>query len=489
MTELTRRAAGAAWWSTLEIAGRYGVQVIVTIVLARLLRPADFGLIAMLLVFTSIGAILINSGFSTALIQRQNIDADDETTVFAFSLIAGSTLAALLWFCAPVIAGFYKQPALIPLTRLVVWIMPIGALAAVPDALLTKQLNFAARARAEIIASGISGIIAIALAWRGYGVWSIGWQMLIAISLKALMLWLSAGWKPMGRFTKPSFDRLFAFGGFMLLAQLLDTVFVRLQSLLLGRLFDAATLGYFTLAQNAQQAPASFMGSVLNRVGIPVFSEVADQPTKLQSALRLSLRTSLFVFLPCMIGLALVARPLIILVYGSRWQPAAPVLSLLAVSASLWPLHVLNLAIITARGHSNLVFRLELVKKPVSITLIIIGSVFGPVGVAFSVLVSSIFAAFVNTWYSKQQFNYGVFGQLRDQRATFALCGIAAFAGWSVLHWTVASPISTIIAILLAGTIYLGGAALFRNPALYELVVIAKSLRIRSEDTKNRNPK
>lgn len=473
---LSQRAVSATWWSTLEIASRYSVQIIVTIVLARLLQPADFGLIAMLLVFTSIGAVLVDSGFGTALIQHQRPSADDETTVFIFAVVTSVVVAAVLWSAAPVIARFYNQPELIPLTRIVLWVLPFGALAAVPDALLTKRLNFAARARAEIVASSISGIVAIVLAWRGFGVWSMGWQIVVAMGLRAALLWRYACWKPGGQFTRASFRSLFTFSSFMLLAQLLDTASIRLQTMLLGRLFDATTLGYYTLAQNAQQAPASFMGTVLNRVGLPVFSEVANQPSKLRGALRLSLRTSLFLFLPCMVGLALAAKPLIAFVYGARWQAAAPILTLLALATAMWPLHVLNLAALTARGRSDLFFRLEVVKKLIAITLIVISSPFGPMAVATAVLISSVFGVIINTWYSKRMFDYGILAQLADQKLTFTLCVTAALAGWAILHWTHPGTAPTLAAIGAAVIIYLSGAILFRSTALAELINIGRSL-------------
>lgn len=485
MSSLTSRATNATWWSTLEIASRYGVQIIVTIVLARLLTPTDFGLIAMLLVFTNIGAILVDSGFGTALIQRKYTTPDDETTVFVFGVTTGVVVAVILWLAAPLIADFYRQPRLVALIHLVMLVLPLGGLAAVPDALLTKRLDFAARARAEIVVSGVSGTIAVVLAWRGFGVWSIAWQVVVAMGLRAILLSHYAHWRPRGHLTRASFQSLFGFGGFMLLSNLLDTTTMRLQSLLLGRFFDASTLGYYSLAQNAQQAPASFMGNVLNRVGLPVFSEVADQPTKLRGALQLSLRTSLFLFLPCMIGLALVARPLIDLVYGSRWQEAAPILTLLALSAALWPLHVLNLAALTARGRSDLFFRLEVVKKLVSIMLIVASSAFGPVAVASAVLVSSAFGVVINTWYSRRLLNYGLIAQMIDQKLTFALCAAAAAAAGAVLHWTARGSVPTLAAIGLAAIIYILGAWWLRSEALSDLLQIGRTLIYSWHEKKN----
>jgi len=473
---LTHRSVHATWWSALEIAARYGAQFIVMIILARLLTPADFGLIAMLLVFTSIGALLVDSGFSTALIQRQSTNADDETTVFLISTGASVFVAILLWFAAPVIADFYSQPKLIPLTRLLLFVLPLGALASVPDALLTKQLNFKARAKAEIFASFFSGVVAVILAWRGFGVWSLAWQGIVLISVRALLLWLYSGWRPRGRFHSASFRNLFGFGSYMLMSSLLDTISIRLQSLLIGRLFNSETLGYYTLAQNTQQAPTSFMGSLLNRVGLPVFSTVANQPDKLLGALRLSLRTAMFLFVPCMLGIAVIAKPLISILYGTRWEPAAPILTILALSAVFWPLHILNLAAFNAQGRSKLFFRLALIKKIVMIGLVCVSSPGGPLAIACAVLASSVFSVMINTWYSKKLLNYGLLAQLSDQRHTFALSLAAALTGWVILHWNNPGIVPTLTAIGAAVIVYLGGAILFRSAALAELIKIGRSL-------------
>lgn len=482
---LTQRASSAAWWSTLEITARYGIQFAVMLMLARLLTPSDFGLIAMLLVFTSVGALLVDSGFGTALVQRQRTSDDDETTVFLFTIGVSVLVAAILWLAAPAIARFYTQPALTLLTRVMVLVLPLGALAAVPDALLTMKLRFRDRAKAEILASLVSAIVAIVLAWRGYGVWSLAWQAIALIGLRALLLWHYSGWHPRGQFRRESFRKLFGFGGYILLSGLLDTITIRLQSLLIGKLFEPRALGYYTLAQSTQQAPTSFIGGILNRVGLPVFSTVANQPAKLLSALRLSLRATLFVFIPCMVGIAVIAKPLIELFYGQRWSEAAPILTLLALAAAPWPLHVLNLAALSAQGRSDLFFRLELAKKIIAISLILVCSPFGPVAIAGSVLISSFFGVAINTWYSKKLLGYGLLAQLLDQHSTLALSFTAALAGWAILHWTQPGLMTTLLAIVVAAAVYLGCAILFRNPALLELVALVQTFRSSRPTTPN----
>jgi O-antigen/teichoic acid export membrane protein len=480
MSELANKATKAAWWSTLEIAARYGVQLLVMILLARLLTPADFGLIAMLLVFTAVAALLVDSGFGTALVQRQRTSDDDETTVFLSGLAISVLVGGALWLAAPAIATFYSQPKLVPLTRLLVWVLPLSAFAAVPDALLTQRLDFRARANAEIVASLCSGTLAVLLAWRGFGVWSLAWQSIAAIGMRAAMLWLFSHWRPRGRFSMASFRGLFGFGSYMLMANLLNTISIRLQSLLIGKLFDSRTLGYYTLAQNTQQAPAQFMSGVLNRVGLPVFSTVADQPGKLVGALRLSLRVALFVFVPCMVGIAVVAKPLIAMVYGQRWVPAAPLLSILAVSATFWPLHVLNLAAIGAQGRSDLIFRLELVKRVVSIGLILACSPFGPIAIAWAVLAASLFGVLVNTWYSRRLLGYSVLAQLQDQSATLLLTAMAAAVAWLASNWLKHPPVALAVAVVAAAATYFGGAALGKVPAWRDLQALLHTLRSRN---------
>jgi len=477
MKSLTHRAAHATLWSALEITARYGVQFAVMVILARLLTPSDFGLIAMLLVFTTVAALLVDAGFGTALVQKQDTSDDDESTVFLSGLGLSIIVGSGLWAAAPWIASFYSQPVLVPLTRLLLFVLPLSALAAVPDALLTQRLDFRARANAEIFASLCSGVLAVFLAWRGFGVWSLAWQSIVAIGMRALLLWLFSGWRPRGRFRMASFRRLFGFGGYMLMANLLNVISIRLQSLLIGKLFDSRTLGYYTLAQNTQQAPAQFMSSVLNRVGLPVFSTIADQPARLVAALRLSLRVAIFVFVPCMVGIAVIAKPLILMLYGERWTPAAPLLSILAVSATFWPLHVLNLAAIGAQGRSDLIFRLEMIKRVISIGLILACSPAGPVAIAWAVFVSSLIAVAINTWYTHKLLAYGPIAQMRDQFSTLALSAVAALAAWLSSHWLPAGAMAITSAVISAMAVYLSGAVLWQHAALHDLSMLVREFR------------
>jgi len=476
MSMMRQRTAQAVFWSAIEITARYGSQAVVTLVLARLLTPNDFGLIAMLLVFTSLGALLTDAGFGTALVQRREITGDDETTVFCFNVGAGVLMAGLLWIGADAIARFYSQQDLADLTRVAALALPLGAFGAVPDALLTKRLDFRSRTHAQVISSIGSGSLAIVLAWRGYGVWSLVWQALAASSLRSACLWYFSAWRPSGTFRVSSFRTLGGFGGYMLMSSLLYTIAGRLQSAVIGKLFDARSLGYYTLAQSVPDAPMSFIGTLLGRVGFPVFSTMSDRPDKLREALRVSLRLSMFLFIPCMFGIALVARPLVVTLYGEQWSPAVPAVSLLAIATSIWPLHVLNLSVLKAQGRSDRFFNLEIFKNLTIVALTLAAAPFGPNAIAGAMIIAGAVSAFINTWYSHKTLDFGLAAQLLDQKSTFALTIVAFIPAWCVLHWTRMGVLPTLAAIALAVLTYFGGALALRLPALTDLIAVLRNL-------------
>lgn len=474
---LTARATHAAWWSAIEIGARYGVQLAVTMALARLLSPSDFGLMAMVLVSTTFAALLVEGGLGSALVQKQAANADDETGVFLVNLGMGLSLALLLWLLAPPIARFFQQPGLAPLLQLLAWLLPLGALATVPNALLSKRLDFRRRAGAELFASVGSALLALWLAWRGTGVWSLAWQAIAGAALRAAALWILSGWRPRGRFDGASFPGLVRFGGPLLLANVLSVASLRLQSLLIGRLFDARTLGYYAMAQDTQQAPAQFMSGLLNRVGLPMFSTVATQPDKLAGALRLALRLSMFLFAPCMAGIAVAAQPIVRVLYGPQWDDVAPLLSVLALAAMFWPLHVLNLAALGALGRADLVLRLEIVKGLVTIPLVLLAAPRGAMAVAWAVLASSVACVWINTRHSRRLLHCGLQVQLRDLAPGLLLALAAGAAAWWASGTTGRALPDLVLAVAAAIATYAAGAAMLRIQAWRDLVDFIHALR------------
>lgn len=474
MANIGLRGLQTGIWGVLEIVARYGVQIAVTIILARLLSPSSFGLIAILLVFTNVGALIADAGFGTALIQRRDASKDDETTMFFITLGTGLAASLLLFFAADGIASFYNKPELAPLTKLMTWVLLLGAIGAVPDALLTKRLNFNARTHAQVISSLASGIVAIVLALRGLGVWSLAWQGLTETTLRTVLMWKFSNWVPNGRFRRDSFWALFGFGGYMLIAGIFSTLSTRLQALMIGKLFSASELGYYAIAQNTQQAPSSFLATLLNRTGLPVFAAMAHDAKKLRLALKVTLQVSTFIFFPCMAGLAVVASPAIALVYGTKWTPAAPMLAFLALSASIWPIHVLNLLALSSAGRSDRFLRLELAKNAIIFAVTLLTSPFGATAVAASMLVASICSTFINTRYSKEVLNYGLREQISDLKDTIFLTAAALIPAWAILYRLHESMLSMLVSIAVSIAIYVCLAVIRRHPAVEEITHMFK---------------
>lgn len=469
------RASSATIWGVVEVSGRYGLQFFVTIFLARLLSPQDFGLVAMVLVFTSVALVIVDGGFGEALIQRRDLEPSDESTAFAANVLLGVLVAVGLWYVAPWVARFYAQQELALLFRTVLWVVPIGALAAVPDSLLTRRLQFKERAVAQAVASFLGGLVAVTLAIRGFGVWSLVWQVLSATIIRTVLVALLANWRPICRPNFKSFTRLLSFGGYLMVGRLLNNVFMRTQLLLIGKLHDPEAAGYYTLAQGAQQAPASLVNGVLNKVGLPTFAEVSGDSARLKRAVRFSLSAAMFVFLPLMVGLAFIAEPFIILVYGERWAPAAPIFSILAIASVFIPANAISMAALTAQGRSQLFFRLSVLKRFVGIVMILIFSVWGAVGVALGVLGSQIFSSVLNAYYTNKYLGYSPSAQIMDQASTGLLCALAAIPGWIVLHVSEVSWISTGAAIISAGILYVGLALLFRSRGIREFLKVLQT--------------
>ncbi|MGF6493025.1 teichuronic acid exporter [Luteibacter sp. 621] len=464
----------AALWGTAELVIRYVVQFGTTIALARLIAPDAFGLVAMVLVFTAFGSVLVDSGSGMALVQRQHTTPTEETTVFVGNLAIALVVSALLWVAAPAIATFYGRPELTSFVKWMSLIFPLNALAVVPDALLTQRMHFRIRTRVELASSVASSAVAIVIAARGGQAWALVAQAISSIAMRALALWFFSGWRPAARPSLHAARSLWSFGGVVLLLGVMDTLATRLQAVVIGKLFPARDLGYYTLAQNSQQAPASFVAAVLNRVGLPVLARVKEDRAVLGKALRDGLLTSTLLFMPAMVMLGVLARPAVELVYGPAWLPAAPLLAVLALSTILWPSHVLNLAAINAIGRPALNLRLEFMKKGVAILLLALAAPHGVMAVAWSTVVASVAAFGVNTWYAGGLFNLGM-----RRQGTDLLYSISAAIPAGIVAHVTASRFDTPLMACAVGAVsgvacYLACCVILRHPALTPLIALIK---------------
>ncbi|UPG91441.1 lipopolysaccharide biosynthesis protein [Luteibacter aegosomaticola] len=471
------RIQRAARWSGAEIGLRYVFQLSVMIGLARLVDPSAFGAIAMVTVFTALGTVFVDSGTGMALVQKQHTTIEEETSTFFLNLTISLVMCALLIACSPEIARFYGRPELQPFCIAMAFIFPLNGLAVVPDAILTQQLRFDLRTRVEVVSSIISGLAALIAAMAHLSAWALVWQALTSIGSRAALLYVVSGWRPRGRPSAVAIRAVTSFGGYMLLAGLIDTAYTRVQALLIGRRFSAGDVGQYSLAQNTQQAPTSFVAALLNRLGLPLLSSIRHDLSGARALLDAGMKLGLFAFMPAMGALAVLAEPTVAVVYGPRWSQAGAVLSVLALGSMPWPAHVLNLVAMNSQGRPRLVLHVEIAKKAIAVALLVLAAPYGLIAIAWSTVAASTVSFFLNAWFVGRLMQYGIVPQARAILWSLLPTGAAAtLAWWCEGH--LPSGLTSVIAAWLAAA---GGAlvvaALIKHPALTSVRRLMPSLR------------
>ena len=473
---LKQKAVTATLWSGIDIFIRQGFQFGISIVLARLLSPEEFGTIGLLYLFTGIASTFVDGGFSNALIQKQLITRIDESTVFWLNLTLGIVFMFGLWFSAPWIAEFYHLPILIPLTQLLAINIPLSALGAVPATLLTKKLDFKSQMKIGVVSSIASGIIAIYMANQDYGVYALAAQALTSAALSTILLWIACRWYPLLSFSVSSARSLFRFGGYLLASGLLDTLFGRIYTLLIGKLYGASDLGFYTRADSTTGQLSGLIATLLSRVAYPVFSAANQDKDFLRRGLARSIQVVMFFNIPLMLGVIGVAENAVTVVYGEKWLPCVTLLQILAAAGLLGPLHLLNLKALLSMGHSGVFFRLEIIKKIIGIALLVAGTMNGLLGLAWSQVVFSIIAFFINAYYSGVYLSYGAFKQTRDFVLPMLIgMGMLAIVVSIDYVYLYSTPTVLVIQIIAGSLFYILASHLFKISALKYLYALKKS--------------
>lgn len=471
-----QQVRSATLWSAADIVFRQALQCGVAIALARLLSPEEFGTVALLYLFIGIAAAFADGGFSAALIQRQTVSHTDESTVFWCNLAMGSLAGACLWAAGPTIAGYYKMPILMPLTAALSVDIVLSALGAVPATLLAKRLDFRSQMKLGAVATLVSGSVAITMAWRGFGVWALVVQALTSTAMTTILLWVVSRWRPRLVFSTAAARRLFSFGGYMFGSALLDIIYNRTYTLLIGQLYGVRALGFYNQAETIKQLPVNALAAIFSRVAFPAFAATAHDAVQLRRGVRAAVRGTTLLNTPMVLGLAAVAKPLVLTLFGARWLPTVPVMQILCLGAVFWPLHVINLNALMAMGHSNVFLRLEVVKKVLGVALLVGGTFYGVLGIAWSQVAFGVMAVGINAYYSRRLLDYGVVAQLRDLlpvlaiASPMALCVFGLEADWFGGH-TRPAPAVQLLCLTTLGTLgFFGVGWVCRLAALKDAV-------------------
>lgn len=415
-------------WSGIDNIVQFGVTFVVSIVLARLLSPDDYGLIGIVGIFTAVCTQLINGGMGSALIRTKDATDEDYNTVFIVNLVMSFVLYALVFCGSPFIADFFHREELTDLTRVASLGMIIGALALVQRTRLTKRIDFKTQTKITLMASISSGIIGIAMALAGCGVWSLVVQHLSSQVLSTILLWHFNKWVPNLSFSRESFHRLFGFGWKMMLSGLLDTVWKELYLVVVGKFYSPATLGQYTRAKQFSALFSSNLTSVIQRVTYPVLSNIQDDKERMVSAYRRIIKTTMFVTATSMFFLAAISEPLLYCLIGPKWHDAAIYLPLICISGSLYPLHAINLNMLQVQGRSDLFLGLEVIKKIIGIAPLSVCIFYGILPMLYLNLVTSTIIFFLNSYYSGKQIGYSSWMQIKDVAPSYGIAITVALA-------------------------------------------------------------
>lgn len=389
-------------WSAIERFSVQGVSFLLSIVIARLVTPGEYGLIAMLTIFMAIAQTFIDSGFGNALVQKKNRDNVDYSTVFYFNIAVSILLYLILYACSPLIAKFYNQPQLTEITRWVGLNLILMSLSLVQRTRLSIDLNFKLQAEVSLAAVILSGIIGILLAYHGYGVWALVAQSLSNNLLSTIFLWMAAKWHPMLAFSIESFKRLFSFGSKLLASGLLHTIYLNLYSLVIGKFYNAADVGYYNRAYTISQYPSTNIVMVITRAIYPIQCAQQDDDKWLEETFIKYLRMSCFIIFPLMALLAVIAKPLVLIVLTEKWLPAADLISILAIAYMWFPVMSINNQMLNVKGRSDLFFKAEIIKKIVAVAILCTTLPLGIVWLCWGVLIYNLFDMALIIYYTKK---------------------------------------------------------------------------------------
>ena len=471
---LKQKTTKGLFWSSVERFSNQGMSFLFSVILARMLDPSDFGIIAMITIFFAVAQSFVDSGFSNALVRKTDRREEDLSTCFYFNIGVGIMAYIVLFLIAPLVASFYNQPILSPIIRITGLGVALNSLCVVQQALFTIKIDFKSQAKVTLSATIISGIVGVILAYQGYGVWALVWQGVVMSLVRMGLLWLMSKWRPTTGFSKSSFNYLFGYGSKLLASGLLDTIYNNIYPIVIGKFYTPAQLGNYSRALSFAQLPSSNITSILQRVTFPVLSTIQDDIPRLQANYRRLLKLSAFIIFPLMMGLAAVAFPMIRLILTPKWEGCSLYLQIICFALMWYPIHAINLNLLQVKGRSDLFLRLEIIKKIVGVCIMCITIPLGITAMCIGMVASSLISLFINTYYTGKLINIGCLKQMRDLTPIFInsliMGGIVYFSIQISDNDILQLSLSIIIGVLS----YIGGASMITRSELKEFLNLFK---------------
>jgi len=450
------KLSSALCWSSLDYFIRFILSFVVTIVLSRILSPEEFGLIALLSLFFGLAASLSDCGMTAALIQSQNVKDVDVSTVFWFNILVSILLVCILYLIAPWIAFVFNHPILNNLTKILSSTIVINAIGSVHATLLTKNFNFKTLMKVGSMTAATSGVVGISLAMLGYGVWSLAGQALASSIMSTLLLWHYSSWRPLLIFNINSIIRFLKFGVFICIADVNDVIYNKIYVVVLSRLYGFFQLGLFHRAYNLQQVPVGIISGVVDRISFPLFSSLLSDICKLKKMVQFSIKLTMFLCVPVMVGLIVVADIVINVTFGEKWIDCIPIFQILCFSGILWPMHVVNLSVLKAQGQSSIFLRIDVLKKIIGTLVLFLCSFFGVDALACGIVLVGIISCIINAYFTGKSLNYGFMLQIKDVCPFFFVGSLMSVSVFYLKKYIeMDEPIKLLLLVLIGSFLYI----------------------------------
>ncbi len=475
MSSVASKSIHGIIWSAVERFSLQGVQFVIGIILARLLKPSDFGMIGMLSIFLSVSQTFIDCGFSNALIRQKETSSEDYGTAFIVNFAISVFAFVVLFVIAPYVAIFYNMPDLQPVMRCVSVTLIINALYAVHKVKLTRNIDFKTQSKASLCAAVISGILGIVLAYNGFGVWSLVYQAICNSVLNVLLMSVLLKWFPKPVFSKDSFHSLFGFGSKLLVASIISSIYSNLYNIVIGKQFSASNLGYYTRADQLGNFPSQNIAGVLSRVTYPILSQLQDDEERLRSIYIKYLQVSCFVVFPLMMGLAALAEPTIFLLLGEKWLPSVVLLQILCFGMMLDPVCNINLNLLYVKGRSDLVLKLEVIKKTIAVTILVLSLNFGLMGICIGRAIYGVVATFLNMIYTRRFIDLSMWEQVKIILPSWILSILMAAVVYVITCLNLCYVAQLAVGILIGVLFYSIIAIIFKMKAMCFLQELVKT--------------
>ncbi len=482
-SELTNKTMSGVVWKFLERISAQLVTTIVGIVLARILLPEDYGIVALVTIFITICNVFVSSGFGTALVQKIDSDDKDFSSVFYASIIISIFLYAILFFVAPLISKLYSNPVLTPVLRIMGLRLPIAAINSVQQAYIQKKMQFRKFFVATLVGTVISGALGIYLAYKKYGIWALVVQYLSNVTIDTIILFIVIDWRPKLLFSWQKLKKLLGFGWKILIASLIDTTYNEIRSLIIGAKYSSSELGFFDQGKKYPSILVNNLNSSITSVMLSAMAKVQYDLEKVKNATRKAIQISSYIIMPCMIGLALVAKEFVLVVLTEKWLPMVPYLQIMCFIYALMPMQAANLTAFQALGRSDIFLKLEIIKKAIGFSSILISMWFGVYWIAVSMLIVSIICYFINAFPNKKFINYSIYEQIMDLMPNFISVLFMAVCVFAISFIKIDNIFKLIVEITIGCSSYLFISLLLKNKSfIFIYDYIKKLFRRRKND-------